>query len=317
MEDLLGGGIKISQINNYNMYKDVIANMICCVCLHVVCRPVECKLCETVICEDCQQIILIAGKKCVTHNCNGDFRKANKFVREMLSNLVINCEFCGKKQILYKDHATHLENCDGYLSSVRHQLFRSVREKDDKVIELQKNLLKEVEALNKSKNTVKYTDPYLQLNKEALRKALMTFNLSVGDKMELYNSCVEGRLNDFKHLVQVKKFNVLEEVSAHSYYWTPLHYAMHYGQWDLIKFICDHLKNSNQFDGAMRLESNDNRCPLLCLLRSNNLTLDKKKDFLTKFLTSYPTTVISPDVKKEIKARDLESIVKKYSKTYI
>jgi hypothetical protein len=313
MEDLLGGGIKRTQIDNYENYKDVIGNMICCVCLHVVFNPVECYKCETVICEDCQQIILIAGRKCVTNKCEGNFRKANKFVREVLSNLIITCDWCNKKGILYKDHSKHLEICEGYLSSTRNQLFRTLTEKDEKAMELQK----EVDNL---KRTIKMTtplktrDPYSGMSKETLRNSLMTFSLSVTQKMELYNSCVDGKLNDFKNLVLNKKYPVLEEVSAHGYYWTPLHYGMHYGQFEIVKFISEILKKNNQLDAAMRLESNDNRCPILCLLRSNSLTLERKKELLIQFLMLYPNISLSTDVKKEARARDMEGIIKKYSK---
>jgi len=55
--------IKICFIENYEQNKNLIENMICCVCLNVIIKPFECTLCETLICEDCLQIIQIAGKK--------------------------------------------------------------------------------------------------------------------------------------------------------------------------------------------------------------------------------------------------------------
>jgi len=152
------------------------------------------------------------------------------------------------------------------------------------------------------------------MSKEGLRAALISFNLPINQKMELYNSCVEGRLEEFKNLVINKKYPMLEEVSAHDYYWTPLHYAMHYGQIEIIKFLMEQLKAKGIHESAMRIESNDGRCPLLCLLRSNSINVDKKKEILTKFLQMYPNTNLSNEVRKEIKSRDMDAILKKFGK---
>ena len=67
-----------------------------------------------------------------------------------------------------------------------------------------------------------------RLTKEQLRQKYITVNLNLNQKMELYSAAVEGRLNDFRRLVFDKHYPPLEEVSARSYYWTPLHYALHY-----------------------------------------------------------------------------------------
>ena len=313
MEDSPSGGIKIQQIENYTQYEAIIKDMKCCICLDVVCKPMECTFCETIICEDCLQILTIAGAKCMTPKCQGKLQKANKFVREILSNLRIKCVWCSKGGLSYPEYIAHLDKCETYQSREKVKLLKSIKEKDDKAIEL----VKEVETLKSSINMMQTSikkDPYIHLSKEALRNTLLNFNLAVPNKMELYNTCVEGRLDDFKNLILNKKYSVLEEVSAHNYFWTPFHYAMHYGQWDIIKFICEHLKSASKFEAAFRLESNDGRCPLLCLLRSNHLNIEKKTEIFNKFLTNYPYIQFSNDVKKEIKARGLENVVKKYQK---
>jgi len=121
-------------------------------------------------------------------------------------------------------------------------------------------------------------------------------------------------LKNSKNLVVSKKYPMLEEVSAHNYYWTPLHYAMHYGQIEIIKFLIEQLKGKGIIESAMKLESNDGRCPLLCLLRSNSINVDKKKEILTKFLQLYPNTFLSNDVRKEARSRDMDGILKKFGK---
>lgn len=313
MEDNPSGGIKISQIENHNLYEEIIKDMLCCICLDVVCKPQECLICQTIICEDCLQILTIAGKSCMTPKCEGKLQKANKFVREILSNLRIKCTRCKKGGLSYPDYISHLDKCEIYQNGEKIKLLKIIKEKDDKCYELQKDI-ENLKKANELMTPVIKKDPYIHLSKEALRNTLISFNLAVPNKMELYNSCVEGRLDDFKNLILNKKYSILEEVSAHNYYWTPFHYSMHYGQWEIIKFCCEYLRNSSKFEAALRIESNDGRCPILCLLRSNSLNLEKKTDVFNKFLAMYPYVQLSNEVKKEIKARGLENIVKKYHK---
>jgi len=233
MSETLRSGIKLCFIENYEQNKSIIENMICCVCLNVIIKPFECTLCETFICEECLQIIQIAGKKCVLTKCKGNYRKANKFVREVLSTLKITCEFCSKGNLSYQEYVNHLDKCYHYESSTEIQLLKQIKEKEDKIAELQK----EFDNKKTTSTPNKLKDPYSSMSKEGLRAALISFNLPINQKMELYNSCVEGRLEEFKNLVVSKKYPMLEEVSAHNYYWTPLHYAMHYGQIEIIKFF--------------------------------------------------------------------------------
>ena len=84
--------------------------------------------------------------------------------------------------------------------------------------------------------------------------------------MILYQHTVKGDLNEFKKLID-KGYPLLEEVSAANYYWTPLHYAMHYGKMEIAFFILDILTQQGKYNMAMELESNDKRTPVLCLLK--------------------------------------------------
>ena len=199
------------------------------------------------------------------------------------------------------------------ISSVE-ELTKVVKEKETKIDELTAEL--ENLKINGSKYKSSFGDtPYNKdvMTKEQLRSNLMTFSLPVNQKMELYNAAVEGRLADFQNMVLNKKYPVLEEVSAHNYFWTPLHYAMHYGQSDIIFFILEQIKTSGVLDLSMRLQSDDGRCPILCLLRSNSLSLEKKKDIMERLLSKYQFD-ISADVKKEMRNRDMESILRKYNR---
>jgi ankyrin repeat protein len=142
---------------------------------------------------------------------------------------------------------------------------------------------------------------------------LITYDLSIDQKMELYYTCTEGRLDDFRNLVIKKKYSILEEISYKNYYWTPLHYAMHYGQFEIIKFILDHLKDQNIIEPALRLQSSDGRCPILCLLKSNHLSDSRKEELFEKLLKNYYFS-ITKEIKREALTRGFEKTLKRYGK---
>jgi hypothetical protein len=303
-----GSGISEESIENYEENKEMIKSLGCCICLDIVKSPFQCETCESLYCEDCWEVMKISGKKCVI-NCVAPVKKANQFVFQMLNKLKIRCDTCGKNGIEYDMYLKHIEACliNKKISSTV-ELYRVVKEKEVKIDELSAEL--QNLKLNGNK-TLSFVPE--NLTKEQIRSRLMTFGLSVQQKMQLYTCAVEGKLSEFKDLVVNKKYPALEEVSAHEYYWTSLHYAMHYGQQDIIFFILDHLSTNNSIDLIMKLQSNDNRCPLLCLLRSNSLSLDKKKDIIGKILSKYEFS-ISSEVKNEMRNRDMENILKKYNR---
>jgi len=148
--------------------------------------------------------------------------------------------------------------------------------------------------------------------KMALRNELITHALSNSQKMELYKSAIEGRLVDYKNFVLTKKYPILEEVSAQNFYWTSFHYSMHYGQADIVLFSMEVLKKSNLLDKAMKLESNDGRCPILCLLRSNSLPIEKKKDIMERVLKNFKFEM-TDNAKAEMKKRGMESLLNEYN----
>jgi hypothetical protein len=312
-----GSGISETLVDNFEEYKEMIKSLYCCICLDIVKSPFECENCESLYCEDCWAMMKIAGKKCVI-NCTAPVQKANKFVRDMLSKLKIKCETCNKSGIAYDIYIKHTEACliNRKISTVE-ELTKVVKEKETKIDELTAEL--ESLKMNGSKIATPGDGGFSSslitnsMTKEEIRKVLITFNLPVNQKMELYNAAIEGKITEFKDMVLNKKYPVLEEVSAHNYYWTPFHYAMHYGQIQIIYFIFEYLKNNNILELAMRLQSDDGRCPLLCLLRSNGLNINKKREIMDKLLGNY-NFEISNEVRKEMRNRDMESILKKYHK---
>ena len=309
MPSFNGSGIPEDQIENYNEYQEILKSLTCCICLDIVKNPVECTTCESLYCDECWNLMKISGKKCVLH-CTTPVIKANSFVYEILGKLKIKCETCGKGGISYPKYIKHAESC---IMSKKYgtvsELSKKLKEKEDKIAGLKRKL----DDLKNNSFSAKSYAVVENLTKEQIRQRLVTFNLNVNQKMELYSAAVEGRLNDFKNLVLNKHYPPLEEVSAHSYYWTPLHYALHYGKWEVAFFIFDYLKEKGEFENAMKLQSSDNRCPILCLLKSNALQYEQKKTILEKILEKY-NFEITPVIGLEMRNRNFESLLKKYKK---
>ena len=126
--------------------------------------------------------------------------------------------------------------------------------------------------------------------------------------MVLYQTAVKGDLNEFKKLIS-KGYPLLEEVSAKTFYWTPLHYAMHYGKMEIAFYIMETLREKGLYNKAMALESNDKRTPVLCLLKSNALSSNTKRECFAKLVERFPNNA-NEHVLKEIKNRNLEDIYK-------
>ena len=290
-------GIDPSCVENSKKYESLINDMKCPICLKIVCKPLECVLCETLICEDCKFILNLAEQSCVTPNCKGQYEKANKFIREILTALKIKCFACGEKNLNYTNYLKHIEECEQYKKNPPMAMIREI----NKNSEIIKKLKKEYESLvNTNMNNI---------SPDELRLNMVTSKLSISEKMDLYNAAVEGRVPDFKKLVEVNNFPILEEVSAKSYGWTPFHYAMHYGKWEIIKYIMNYLNARHQLNLALMLKSSDGRCPLLCLLRSNTVNIEKKKEIFGNILNEFKNITISDEVKKELKNRGLSYMI--------
>ncbi len=129
--------------------------------------------------------------------------------------------------------------------------------------------------------------------------------------LELYKTTILGNLEKFKYLIEDRNYPLFEEISTEGFMWTPLHYAMHYGKIDIIKYILQVAQNMNILEEVMKCKSGDNRCPLLCLIRSNSLNLSEKAGLLETILKYHPRLYISPYVLEECKnLRFSDSIIK-------
>ena len=66
--------------------------------------------------------------------------------------------------------------------------------------------------------------------------------------MELYTCSTKGRLQEMKDILgagdqlsEKKNYSITEEISKSGYFWTVLHYASHYGHYDVLHFLIEHL----------------------------------------------------------------------------
>ena len=234
---------------------------------------------------------------------NPIIEKANKFVFGLLEKLLLKCPLCEEGGLNYQKFLLHYECCviaNKY--GTIEELTKLEKEKDEEIDKLKHDI--EKLKSNSYKIEVKYTQ-------EELRKELITNKLDVNAKMILYQAAVKGDLSEFKKLI-ARGFPLLEEVSAANFYWTPLHYAMHYGKMEIAFYILDSLRDQGKYRMGLELESNDHRTPVLCLLKSNALSLTDKMEYFTRLVQRYE---IYPDERtiREIKYRNLEEIYRRYN----
>ena len=301
-------GIDKKFISNYDEYKLLLDEMICPICLKVLLDPIECNQCQAIICENCYFILKSADKNCFNEGCKGTYIKANKFVREILSNLNIKCYGCNKDNIRYKDYLEHIKTCEDYLSNPILKKLVLINKKSEEIEKLKKEkeqLVKEARKRN-------------MLTDQELRARYLTNKLQTTDKMNFYQAVIDGNLDAYKRYIQGtygQPYNIFEEVSAPGYGWTTIHYAMHYAKWNIIKFIIEYLESQNKLEIGFRLKSKDGRCPLLCLLKSNALKPDVKRETFNKIITNF-TVPVSDEVKKELNNRGLSDLIPKIRSFY-
>ena len=135
------------------------------------------------------------------------------------------------------------------------------------------------------------------LSDQELRDKYITHNLSNEYKMKIYNAIINENLELIEQIVN--QDNVFEELSSPNDYWTGFHYAFHYGKWKIIEFLSEFLKSKNLFDISLKLKNKNGRCPLLCLLKSNLISIYTKKDIYKSFIEEFAPP-ISEEVQEEL-----------------
>jgi len=124
---------------------------------------------------------------------------------------------------------------------------------------------------------------YDPIRAEKIRKQFLSNSLNNSQKMEMYNSAINGNVDTLKQLVEVKKYNLMEECSAAGYYWTVLHYASHYSHINIINYIIQFYQNSPDKVDILNLQSNLGLSPLLISI-NNSGSLEKKKSIIESYV---------------------------------
>ena len=250
------------------------------------------------VCDCCYFILTIAGLTCVKSDCTkGQMKRSNKYIREILEELRITCYACNTNGLSYKQYLEHIEKCTEYAQTPIQIMMREIRKKEEKIKEIRSCIKDGIDDMVNSEENIK-----------KLREKYLTNKLNGADKMSLYEATIKNDVQAFKSYIEKFRFPMFEEVSAAGCFWSPLHYAMHYGKVDIIEYILDYAIKNNIFNDVMRLQSNDGRNPILCLLKSCALDKEKKKEILKKLIGKYPIKMI-PKIRKDLSSRGMENLL--------
>ena len=98
---------------------------------------------------------------------------------------------------------------------------------------------------------------------------------SIKEKMELYTSSTKGRIVDLKFVLEDKDkmYSVTEEISKSGYYWTVLHYASHYGHFDILEYLIDFLQDHPDKYEIFNMQTTEGKTPLFCAVLSGDIKL--------------------------------------------
>jgi hypothetical protein len=118
---------------------------------------------------------------------------------------------------------------------------------------------------------------------EKVRKKHLSNSLNTNQKMELYNSAVNGNVDQLKALIDEKKYPLMEECSASGYFWTVIHYAAHYGFINIVNYILEYYQSHPQKVEILNLQSNLGLSPLFISL-NNTSDIEKKKQILDMYV---------------------------------
>ena len=120
--------------------------------------------------------------------------------------------------------------------------------------------------------------PYDLSLAERRRTMHLTMNHTIKEKMELYRSSTKGNLFDLKEVLEnkSKNYSVTEEISKSGYYWTVLHYASHYGHYDVLLYLIEFLDNIENKYEIFNMQTTEGKTPLFCAVLSGDIKAPDK-----------------------------------------
>lgn len=114
---------------------------------------------------------------------------------------------------------------------------------------------------------------------ERRRQSFLTFRHSIKEKMELYTCSTKGKLSELKDalLSPDKQYSVTEEISKSGYYWTVLHYASHYGHYEVLNFLIEFLESHPDKFEIFNMQTTEGKTPLFCAILSGDISSKVKQ----------------------------------------
>ena len=79
-----------------------------------------------------------------------------------------------------------------------------------------------------------------------------------------------------------KVYSITEEISKSGYYWTVLHYASHYGHYDVLQFLIEFLDSHPDKFEIYNMQTFEGKTPLFCTILSGDIKQIKKKQRIIK-----------------------------------
>jgi hypothetical protein len=125
---------------------------------------------------------------------------------------------------------------------------------------------------------------------EKRRSKFITMKHTLKEKMVLYHVSTKGQLDELKNLFTKSKdggapegpYSLTEEVSKSGFYWTVLHYASHYGHYEVLAYLIDLLEDHpNKYD-IFNLQTTEGKTPLFCVILSADIEDEEKKHRIIK-----------------------------------
>ena len=69
-----------------------------------------------------------------------------------------------------------------------------------------------------------------------------------------------------------KIYSITEEISKSGYFWTVLHYASHYGHYDVLHFLIEHLDEHPEKFEIYNMQTFEGKTPLFCAILSGDIS---------------------------------------------
>ena len=97
--------------------------------------------------------------------------------------------------------------------------------------------------------------------------------------MELYTCSTKGRLQEMRDILiasddcpDKKTYSITEEISKSGYFWTVLHYASHYGHYDVLSFLIEFLEDHPEKFEIYNMQTFEGKTPLFCAILSGDIS---------------------------------------------